>query len=189
MQEERFNQIIEAQVDMALALFRKKNDAYSGTQIVDRLAGVKDVAAIRGVSKLEAISGMMAKHTMSIYNMMKSDQEFPIEVWNEKISDHINYLLLAAASLHEDHDELSDANLARGEDPDRNFNVDTYVDPSDGQPDDLNAIRLAESKQAHPSNFDRNTIKVTVHGPQVEFGPGVTLNQFIKNSKETRNAR
>lgn len=119
MQEERFNQIIEAQVDMALALFRKKNDAYSGTQIVDRLAGVKDVAAIRGVCKLEAISGMMAKHTMSIYNMMKSDQEFPIEVWNEKISDHINYLLLAAASLHEDRDELSDANVKMGIDPDR----------------------------------------------------------------------
>lgn len=133
MQEERFNQIIEAQVDMALALFRKKNDAYSGTQIVDRLAGVKDVAAIRGVSKLEAISGMMAKHTMSIYNMMKSDQEFPIEVWNEKISDHINYLLLAAASLHEDRDELSDENLARGEDPDRDY---------PGQPDDLNNITI-----------------------------------------------
>lgn len=142
MQEERFNQIIEAQVDMALALFQKKNDAYSGTQVVDRLAGVKDVAAIRGVSKLEAISGMMAKHTMSIYNMMKSDQEFPLAVWNEKISDHINYLLLAAASIHEDRDERSDANLARGEDPDRHFNVGTYVDPSDGQPEDLNAITI-----------------------------------------------
>lgn len=136
MQEERFNQIIEAQVDMALALFQKKNDAYSGTQAVDRLAGVKDVAAIRGVSKLEAISGMMAKHTMSIYNMMKSDQTYPLAVWNEKISDHINYLLLAAASIHEDRDELSDANLARGEDPDRDFGM------SEGQPEDLNAITM-----------------------------------------------
>lgn len=145
MQEERFNQIIEAQVDMALALFQKKNDAYSGTQVVDRLAGVKDVAAIRGVSKLEAISGMMAKHTMSIYNMMKSDQEFPLAVWNEKISDHINYLLLAAASLHEDRDELSDANLARGEDPDRHF---------EGQPEDLNAITIT-----HQSGQCRNALR------------------------------
>ena len=172
MQEERFNQIIEAQVDMALALFRKKNDAYSGTQIVDRLAGVKDVAAIRGVGKLEAISGMMAKHTMSIYNMMKSDQEFPIEVWNEKISDHINYLLLAAASLHEDRDELSDANLARGEDPDRDF---------EGQPDDLNNITI--NHYGAPS--DGSQSHVFIGDLPNSKGLGDSINRAIQ---ERRNA-
>lgn len=144
MNEERFNQIVEAQVDMALAMFRKKNDAYSGTQTVDRLAGVKGVAAVRGVSNLEAISGMMAKHTMSIYNMMRDGKEYPVSVWNEKISDHINYLLLAAACVHEGLDQRTEENLANGVDPDRHvpFVSVTAEEYLSGQPDDLNAITI-----------------------------------------------
>lgn len=145
MQEERFNQIVEAQIDIALSMFQKKNDSYSGTQIEDRLAGVKGVAAVRGCSNLEAISGMMAKHTMSIYSMMRDGKDHPVAVWNEKISDHINYLLLTAACVHEELDQRTEENLANGEDPDRGVVygvVNNYI----GQPDDLNEIELRLKK-------------------------------------------
>lgn len=152
MQEERFNQIVEAQVDMALATFLKKNNAYSGTQSVDRLQGVKDVAAIRGVSKLEAISGMMAKHTMSIYSMMKSDQVLPLEVWNEKINDHINYLLLTIAAVHEDRDELSIKDVSEGQPENLNEIIINHFGGQVGIDEpELEALTRSESMRKHPS--------------------------------------
>ena len=105
MEEQRFNDVVEAQIDAALAMFREKNDHYSGEQTIDRLAGVKRVAEVRGVSNLEAISGMMAKHTKSVYDMMRAEPlAYPTSVWHEKIGDHINYLLLAIATVYEAHD-------------------------------------------------------------------------------------
>ena len=49
---------------------------------------------------------MMAKHTVSIYDMCNSGQKYPIELWNEKITDHINYLLLLRAIIE---DEIEDS--------------------------------------------------------------------------------
>lgn len=45
---------------------------------------------------------MMAKHTVSIYDMCNSGLKYPIELWNEKITDHINYLLLLRAIIEEE---------------------------------------------------------------------------------------
>lgn len=51
----------------------------------------------------EALAGMMAKHTISVYDMCRSGKDYPIELWNEKITDHINYLLLLKAIVEEDY--------------------------------------------------------------------------------------
>ena len=40
---------------------------------------------------------MMTKHTISIYDMVKSKEKFPMEKWEEKCIDEINYLLLLLA--------------------------------------------------------------------------------------------
>ena len=37
---------------------------------------------------------MMSKHTVSIYDMCWSGQDYGLKLWQEKITDAINYLLL-----------------------------------------------------------------------------------------------
>jgi hypothetical protein len=44
---------------------------------------------------------MMAKHTVSIYDMCNSGKEYSIDMWNEKITDSINYLLLLRALIED----------------------------------------------------------------------------------------
>ena len=47
----------------------------------------------------------MAKHTVSVYDMIRGLEEgksYPLELWDEKIGDSINYLLLLAAAVRED---------------------------------------------------------------------------------------
>jgi len=65
----------------------------------DRLANFKKAAVLRGCTVPQAISGMMVKHTVSVFDMVEGGKEFPIEVWDEKITDHLNYLILLRASL------------------------------------------------------------------------------------------
>ena len=46
----------------------------------------------------------MAKHTVSVYDMLRGLEEgksYPLELWDEKIGDSINYLLLLAAAVRE----------------------------------------------------------------------------------------
>lgn len=53
-------------------------------------------------SPVEALAGMMAKHTVSIYDMC-IDQgrgvKHSLEQWDEKICDHITYLILLRAMV------------------------------------------------------------------------------------------
>jgi hypothetical protein len=41
------------------------------------------------------------KHTVSIFAMIKSGKPFPEEKWDEKITDHIVWLILLKAALTE----------------------------------------------------------------------------------------
>lgn len=68
----------------------------------DRLNNFKTVASLRGVTPSEALAGMMAKHTVSIYDMIGSKEQYSPEMWDEKIFDHINYLILLRACLYDD---------------------------------------------------------------------------------------
>ena len=51
---------------------------------------------------------MMVKHTVSIFDMVESGKPFDLALWDEKITDHINYLILIRAALVEnaEHPEL-----------------------------------------------------------------------------------
>lgn len=68
---------------------------------VDRLANFKRSADLQKTTAVKALGGKMAKHTISVYDMIESGQEYPIEKWDEKILDHINYLILLRALLSE----------------------------------------------------------------------------------------
>lgn len=46
---------------------------------------------------------MLAKHIVSIFDMIRSDIESPMEKWDEKIGDAMNYLFLLKALVLEEH--------------------------------------------------------------------------------------
>lgn len=99
MDQKKFDEAINMQVSKCQRMLKSKNEAYNPK--VDRLESFKTAATIQGVSMKEALAGMMAKHTVSVYDMCMSDQKFPESVWDEKITDNINYLLLLSAVIRE----------------------------------------------------------------------------------------
>ena len=55
---------------------------------------------------ISALAGMMCKHTVSIYDLIEgyeAGRAIEPELWDEKIIDSINYLILLRAALYEDY--------------------------------------------------------------------------------------
>ena len=99
MTTEQFNIVINEQITRCTDVLINKAKEYATE---DRLHNFKVAAALQGCSPKQALSGMMAKHTVSVYDMCGSIAEFPMDMWNEKITDSINYLLLLRAVIEED---------------------------------------------------------------------------------------
>lgn len=76
-------------------LFEKAKQYSIGTE--DRLHAFKVAASFQGITSKQALLGMLTKHLVSISDMVKSDKQYSIETWDEKITDSINYLLLLRA--------------------------------------------------------------------------------------------
>ena len=101
MNTETFNKIIHEQIDQCENTLCKKADEYATE---DRLHNFKVAAGLQDCLPTTALAGMMAKHTVSVYDMIRGLENglcYPIELWNEKIGDSINYLLLLAAAVRE----------------------------------------------------------------------------------------
>ena len=74
----------------------------------DRLHNFKVAAEIQNCTPITALAGMMAKHTVSVYDLIKKQENgFVVsrEMWDEKIGDSINYLILLSALVQERFDE------------------------------------------------------------------------------------
>lgn len=99
MTAERFKKVIEEQLDMCKDILVVKAEEYA-TQ--DRLHNFKAAGGMMECDPKEALAGMMAKHTISIYDMCRSGKKYGRYKWDEKITDHINYLLLLRAIVEEE---------------------------------------------------------------------------------------
>lgn len=95
MNSAQFERVLEELLTRVENILGTKAGEYASDK--DRLHNFKVTATIQGTTPAKALAGMMAKHTVSIYDMVRSDKEFPLEVWDEKITDHINYLILLRA--------------------------------------------------------------------------------------------
>lgn len=100
MLTEEFNEVIQDQITLSKRLLITKSQEYSDDG--DRLHNFRVASSIQGVDMKQALGGMMAKHTVSIYDMINDENDFVMDVWEEKITDHINYLLLLKAVLVEE---------------------------------------------------------------------------------------
>ena len=111
MDHETFKSIITQMQEDSLATLLEKNSGYSNA---DPLHNFHQAAKLKGETTLKAIGGMMAKHTVSIYDLInKASEEYvPEEVWFEKIQDHMNYLLFLWAAVEETEIEQNSFELS-----------------------------------------------------------------------------
>ena len=66
----------------------------------DRLHNFKVAAEIQNCTPITALAGMMCKHTVSVYDLIQRQEKgvvIPQSLWDEKINDSINYLLVKKA--------------------------------------------------------------------------------------------
>lgn len=99
MQHDEFDRVFEETVEKSRSVLKSKSDEYSTE---DKLHNFKVSAETRGVSNRDALSGMMVKHTTSIYDLLRAEACASLAMWDEKIIDHINYLILLRALVIEE---------------------------------------------------------------------------------------
>lgn len=101
MNTERFEQIVDERLAECKNVLCKKAAEYATD---DRLHNFKVAAKLQNCTPITALAGMMAKHTVSVYDLIRQvEQGFSVspEMWAEKIGDSINYLLLLTALVEE----------------------------------------------------------------------------------------
>ena len=103
MKTEQFNQVLNG-VEQCQATLGNKAKEYATE---DRLHNFHSAAILEGVTPIQSLGGMMAKHTISVYDMIGSGKDYPKALWEEKIYDHINYLILLRALVEEEQNGSS----------------------------------------------------------------------------------
>lgn len=101
MTREKFNDVLDRTLNKCVATLGVKAGEYATE---DRLHNFKVAAEIQNCTPITALAGMMAKHTVSVYDLIKrQEQGYDIEkeLWDEKIGDSINYLILLSALVEE----------------------------------------------------------------------------------------
>lgn len=98
MTYEDFNKAVEEQYKICRAVLDKKSKEYAPG--ADRLAAFKTAAAVMHKTPLQALSGQMSKHSVSLFEMVELDHDYnDMALWQEKLTDSINYLFLMKALL------------------------------------------------------------------------------------------
>lgn len=102
MDHDDFRVLFDYQIDRAASILVQKAEEYATND--DRLHNFRVAAKIQGTTEIAALGGMMAKHTTSIYDMIRESSQgrtYEYGQWDEKITDHINYLILLRAIVAE----------------------------------------------------------------------------------------
>ncbi len=102
MTQEEVNAVFDGQVALCREILQKKAKEYTGDD-TDRLGAFKAAAALQRCTPERALAGMLAKHIISLYDMCFADGAgFDNEIWDEKITDSLNYLFLLKAVIKEE---------------------------------------------------------------------------------------
>lgn len=89
----QFNKVFEEVVERSSQVLVAKAAEYADDS--DRLRNFKLSAHLKEETPREALAGMMVKHTVSVYDLLLGDDTPDLALWDEKMLDHINYLILA----------------------------------------------------------------------------------------------
>lgn len=97
MKYEDYREAIQETFRMCEEVLVQKHAEYSSTY--SPFHNFCAAGEIIGESPFKALEGMMVKHTVSVYDMLKEPYLYPMSKWDEKIIDHINYLAILRAML------------------------------------------------------------------------------------------
>lgn len=105
MTNENFETMLNDTFDKIKSVLLAKAGEYAADG--DRLHNFKRAAHLQGKTPVSALAGMMCKHTVSIYDLINGYEEgraIEPNLWDEKIIDNINYLILLRAVLREERE-------------------------------------------------------------------------------------
>lgn len=97
-----FNKLVEDRLERIKTVLVKKSAEYS--TIEDKLINFKKGAQKSGLTSIEVLQGYLLKHEVSFADMcakFKSGEAISAEMIDEKLTDIINYYLLAEAIFKE----------------------------------------------------------------------------------------
>lgn len=97
MNSDEFNKVLKDTSDKIVSVLGAKSDEYVFDG--DRLRNFKIAAQIMNSTPEKALISFMTKHITSIFDMVDSlpEKDFPMGLWDEKIIDIINYMILLRA--------------------------------------------------------------------------------------------
>ncbi len=101
MRTEQFEEVINNRIETCKSVLCSKAEEYATD---DRLHNFKVAGKLQKCTPVKALGGMMAKHTVSVYDLIDNYEQgkaISKEMWVVKIGDSINYLLLLTAMLEE----------------------------------------------------------------------------------------
>lgn len=101
MKTQDFNNIVDEFLNKTRTTLVKKQDEYNLE--VDRLGFFKRAAVMANTSPEYVLYCFLLKHLVSLSDMTTSRKKFPKELWDEKLGDIINYLLLLRGLLEDDN--------------------------------------------------------------------------------------
>lgn len=102
MDQDTFDGYMQGRIDACNKTLNAKREEY--TTGGDRLSNFRAAATLEGVPVRVAIGGMLAKHTISIHEMLSprnAEVVYTQAQWDEKIGDALNYLFLLDAAIKE----------------------------------------------------------------------------------------
>ena len=105
MKNDKFVQLVEEQIARSRDILAIKQSEYATE---DRLHNFKVAAALQDCTMKQVCGGFLAKHIVSVYDMIRTNKDYTMEHWNEKITDSINYLLLLRAIVEEPQENRSE---------------------------------------------------------------------------------
>lgn len=110
MNNEDFTRNIQGRFAQSEETLIKKAKEYATD--VDRLHTFKVAAELQGMTVREALGGMMAKHVVSVYDLIRQPELASPEVWDEKLGDNLNYLLLLSAVVEDERSQMQPSTMA-----------------------------------------------------------------------------
>ena len=102
MNTEEFSRCFESRVDLCRRVLIGKNVDYARGG--DKLHNFKMAAEMEGVTPEQALRGMLLKHWQSLRDMtndLDRGMFHPMDIWEEKLGDALNYLFLLRALIEE----------------------------------------------------------------------------------------
>ena len=96
-----FNKIVEDFLEKTKSTLIRKQEEYNLE--ADRFGFFKRAAAMAGNSPEQALYGFLLKHLVSLSDMVGSGKKFSKALYEEKLGDIVNYLILLRGLLEDDH--------------------------------------------------------------------------------------